>query len=202
MTNDEKFSRYFFNEMNLEEKKEFEKELSIFPELNNDFENFKKVMNLFTETKAFELDAGYTQSILPRFRNKIESKRKKSVYIKYGYAFAVLFLAVISYLIIARMMTDKPEMQKIYSGLTDDDANYLASELDLSLENDYDESSFAKIDSLYNKTLSENITESISNNNISSVSKDINLNEIEKYLTDKDVETLYAELSNKEILKR
>lgn len=202
MTNDEKFSRYFFNEMNLEEKKEFEKELSIFPELNNDFENFKKVMNLFTETKAVELDAGYTQSILPRFRNKIESKRKKSVYIKYGYAFAVLFLAVISYLIIARMMTDKPEMQKIYSGLTDDDANYLASELDLSLENDYDENSFAKIDSLYNKTLSENITESISNNNISSVSEDINLNEIEKYLTDKDVETLYAELSNKEILKR
>lgn len=202
MTNDEKFSRYFFNEMNLEEKKEFEKELSIFPELNNDFENFKKVMNLFTETKAVELDAGYAQSILPRFRNKIESKRKKSVYIKYGYAFAVLFLAVISYLIIARMMTDKPEMQKIYSGLTDDDANYLASELDLSLENDYDENSFAKIDSLYNKTLSENITESISNNNISSVSEDINLNEIEKYLTDKDVETLYAELSNKEILKR
>lgn len=202
MTNDEKFSRYFFNEMNLEEKKEFEKELSIFPELNNDFENFKKVMNLFTETKAVELDAGYTQSILPKFRNKIESKRKKSVYIKYGYAFAVLFLAVISYLIIARMMTDKPEMQKIYSGLTDDDANYLASELDLSLENDYNENSFAKIDSLYNKTLSENITESISNNNISSVSKDINLNEIEKYLTDKDVETLYAELSNKEILKR
>lgn len=202
MTNDEKFSRYFFNEMNLEEKKEFEKELSIFPELNNDFENFKKVMNLFTETKAVELDAGYTQSILPRFRNKIESKRKKSVYIKYGYAFAVLFLAVISYLIIARMMTDKPEMQKIYSGLTDDDANYLASELDLSLENDYDENSFAKIDSLYNKTLSENITESINDNNISSVSKDINLNEIEKYLTDKDVETLYAELSNKEILKR
>ncbi len=202
MTNDEKFSRYFFNEMNLEEKKEFEKELSIFPELNNDFENFKKVMNLFTETKAVELDSGYTQSILPRFRNKIESKRKKSVYIKYGYAFAVLFLAVISYLIIARMMTDKPEMQKIYSGLTDDDANYLASELDLSLENDYDENSFAKIDSLYNKTLSENITESISHNNISSVSEDINLNEIEKYLTDKDVETLYAELSNKEILKR
>lgn len=202
MTNDEKFSRYFFNEMNLEEKKEFEKELSIFPELNNDFENFKKVMNLFTETKAVELDAGYTQSILPRFRNKIESKRKKSVYIKYGYAFAVLFLAVISYLIIARMMTDKPEMQKIYSGLTDDDANYLASELDLSLENDYDENSFAKIDSLYNKTLSENITESINDNNIGSVSKDINLNEIEKYLTDKDVETLYAELSNKEILKR
>ncbi len=202
MTNDEKFSRYFFNEMNLEEKKEFEKELSIFPELNNDFENFKKVMNLFTETKAVELDAGYTQSILPRFRNKIESKRKKSVYVKYGYAFAVLFIAIISYLIIARMMTDKPEMQKIYSGLTDDDANYLASELDLSLENDYDENSFAKIDSLYNKTLSENITESISNNNISSVSEDINLNEIEKYLTDKDVETLYAELSNKEILKR
>ncbi|HMN48276.1 MAG TPA: hypothetical protein PKD67_04000 [Ignavibacteriaceae bacterium] len=202
MTNDEKFSRYFFNEMNLEEIKEFEKELSIFPELNNDFENFKKVMNLFTETKAVELDAGYTQSILPRFRNKIESKRKKSVYIKYGYAFAVLFLAVISYLIIARMMTDKPEMQKIYSGLTDDDANYLASELDLSLENDYDENSFAKIDSLYNKTLSENITESINDNNIGSVSKDINLNEIEKYLTDKDVETLYAELSNKEILKR
>lgn len=202
MTNDEKFSKYLFNEMSLEEKQDFEKELDEFPELNDDFENFKKVMNLVTATKTVTLDAGYTQSILPRFRDKIESKSKKSLYIKYGYGFAVLFIAVISYLFIAKMMMEKPDTQKIYSSLTDDDANYLASELDLNMENDYDESSFAKIDSLYNKKLSENITASINDKNISSLSNDISINEIEKYLTDKDIETLYAELSNKEILKR
>ena len=202
ITNEEKYLSYLLNKMSEDEKHLFENELESSNQIRNDFESYKKVMNLVTGSKNITLNSQYTQTIIPKFRKKLEGKKKQSIIVKYGYAFSALFIAALSYLVITQSVTDKFNSQKMYSDLTKDEASFLAGEMNIELGKDYDEATIQKIDSVYKDKLSNDITEAVNDNSIDVITEDMNLNELNQYLSDKDVDLIFAELSNKENFKR
>lgn len=200
--NNERFAKYLSGQLNESEKKLFEDELASSFQLRYDFESYKKVIELVDSTKNIELSPQYAQTIISTFRNKSEVKRKKSVVLKYGYAFVVFFIAVFSYFILSLFNGLKQEPQESLADITNDGTNYLSAEMYSDIENEFDENTMLAIDSVYKNKLSDNVTEAVNDNTIDEIPGDINLNELDKYLSNKDVEQIYAELSNKEILKR
>ncbi len=202
LNNDEKFSLYFLNEMNEVEKQSFEEELSSSEELRNEFENYKKVFNIVQETKNINLKDEYSQLVIPKFRAKLKKKQKVSGILKYGYAFTVLFVTVLSYSIVDKLIDDHKDIQNNYSNITPEEATDFADEMNINFDNDYDEQMSESIDSLYTNAVNENVKNSIDNKGIESVSKDLSINELGKYLSEDDVNQIFAELSDKEILKR
>ncbi|MFZ2323197.1 MAG: hypothetical protein WAV89_05805 [Ignavibacteriaceae bacterium] len=201
MNNDEKFSKYLFNEMSENEKHSFEDELKSSGQMKDDFESYQKVIELVKETKNIQLDVQYTRNIIPEFRRKLEKRNHPSVFVKFGYVFVALFFAVFGYSIVTKVLTEKQDLQKVYSDLTNDEVSYLAAEMNIGLGNDFDENTIEKIDSVYNYKLYENVIESL-NHSIKKTSEEFNLNELDQYLTDKDIDLIFAELTDKEIIQR
>lgn len=202
MSNEEKFSMYFLNEMDQIEKQKFEDQLNTSEQLRKEYEDYKKVFDLVQQTKNIGLNNEYSQKVIPAFRNKLEKKQKKSLVIKYGYVFAVLFFAVVSYSVVDKMININDENQNVYTGITPEEARGFADEMNINFENDYDEQANTSIDSLYSDAINENVKNSIDNNGIESIPKDLSINELDKYLSEDDVNLIFAELSDKEILKR
>ncbi len=202
INNEEKYLRYLLNQMSEDEKHLFENELESSKQIRDDYESYKKVMDLVIGSKNITLNSQYAQTIIPKFRKKLEGKKKQSIIVKYGYAFSALFIAALSYLVITQTLTDKQNSQKMYSDLTKDEASFFASEMNIELGKDYDEITIQKIDSVYNDKLSNDVTEAVNDNSIDVITEDMNLNELNQYLSDKDVDLIFAELSNKEKFKR
>lgn len=202
INNEEKYLSYLLNQMSEKEKQLFENELESSKQIRNDYESYKKIMDLVNGSKNIKLNSQYTQTIIPKFRNKFEEKKKKSIIVKYSYAFSAIFIAALSYLVITQTLTDKQNSQNMYSDLTKDEASFLAGEMNIELGNDYDETTIQKIDSVYKDKLSNDITEAVNDNSIDVIPEDMNLNELNQYLSDKDVDLIFAELSNKENFKR
>lgn len=200
--NEEKYFDYLHNKMNEREKQSFETELRSSEGLKKDFETYKKIKYLVNESKQVKLNIQYSQTILPMFRKRLEKKKRKVLYYKYGYAFAALFIILFSFSIITRMFDDKQNIHETYTNISGDEASYIAKELNIDFEKSIDDKTVEKIDSVYENKLAEKIDESVNDNNLESISGKIDLKELDQYLTDKDIETLYADLSEKEILQR
>lgn len=200
--NNETYEKYLSGQMNESERKLFEAELVSSIQLKDDFESYKKVIKLVDTTKNIELNSQYTQSIISIFRNKTKIKRKKSIFLKYGYAFVIIFTVVFSYFILSIFNGLKQVPDEMLTDYNNDATNYLSAELYSDIENEFDENTMVTIDSIYKNKLSENVTEAVNDNTIDELPGSISLNELDKYLSNKDVEQIYAELSNKEILKR
>lgn len=200
--NDEKFSSYFLNEMDDNERLKFEEELKTSIELRNEYENYKKLFDVIQITKSIKLSDEYSQNIIPVFRKKLERKQKYSAIIKFGYVFAVLLAFVVGYSVMDFMIKTNKENPVSFTSITPEEASSFADEMNINFENDYDEQASASIDSLYTTAVNENVKSSIDSKRIQSISKDISIDELDKYLSEDDVNLIFAELSDKEILKR
>ncbi len=200
--NDEKFSSYFLNEMDDNERLKFEEELKNSIELRNEYENYKKLFDVIQYTKSIKLSDEYSQNIIPVFRKKLERKQKFSALIKFGYVFAVLLAFVVGYSVMNFMIKTNKENPVSFTSITPEEASSFADEMNINFENDYDEQASASIDSLYTTAFNENVKSSIDSKRIQSISKDISIDELDKYLSEDDVNLIFAELSDKEILKR
>lgn len=200
MNSDERFSKYFLNDMNENEKQEFENELKSSEQFRIDFEDYKKVFELVNETKQVKLEDSYSQLIIPNFRKNLEKNKQKLALAKFGYAFSFLFIVIFGYMIFNSVFNNSQDLNKTYSGLTSEDVNLLANDVNIDLENNYDEEIVNKIDSVYSDKLKENIIASISDDNLVLITDDVNINKLDQYLSNKDIDYLYAELSDKEFL--
>src|SRR5690606_26542975 len=70
--------------MTSEEKINFETNLLRSPELSNDFNKYKKLKEMISETRSINLSESYSSGILPRFRKKMEARNKSKPYQKIG----------------------------------------------------------------------------------------------------------------------
>jgi hypothetical protein len=183
-----------------EEKQDLEDELKSSNKSKDDLESFKNIFNLVNDSKNIKLNPDYIQMIIPEFRGRLEQRRKRSIFIKYGYAIAMICVAVLGYSIITKVLNENKDIQTIYSNLTTDEVDYLANDMNIDFENDYNDNSFARIDSLYNIKLIEDVNVALSNKSVKSISQDIDIKDLDKYLSDRDIDQIYAELSDKKIL--
>ena len=119
------------------------------------------------------------------------------------YAFASIIIIIVGYFLISQINNESP--QDVNLLLT----QYSDSELD-SYINDYDYSNSVemninidavqRIDSLYSENISASLIESINEESLTDIVDFNSVADVDEYLSEDEVDLIYAQLINKEIL--
>ena len=203
INNEEKFFSYLKGKMKSESRKIFEDELMNSDKLNKEFIEYKKLNDIIKETKNVNLKKDYSESIITEFRRRRESKNLKKRHPTIKYALASILIIIAGYFLISQI--NKENQHDVNSELT----QYSYSELN-SFIDDYDYSNsielniaddaIQRIDSIYSDNISASLIESISEKNFEDIFSTNSIVDVDEYLSDNEVDFIYAQLINKEIL--
>ncbi|MBK7230537.1 MAG: hypothetical protein IPH97_17095 [Ignavibacteriales bacterium] len=200
---EEKYFDYLKGKMNPNEKKLFEDELQSSDSLRKSFEDYKTLIQIIDKTKNIKLNPDYTQSIVPDFRNKVEVKKFNQVIPKLKYALSFVAVAVLSFYFVYDITTkDSNDITTTLAELSTEEMNIVSESIDVSASsgNSLEELSMEKIDALYSEQLSKNILESSEEKTTGNILNGYELSDVEDYLSDDDIEKIYTQLIDKEIL--
>jgi len=122
--------KYFDEQLSVDERKEFERELEINTDLKNAFDEYRKVNELFSTENGLLVNQDYFNGIVPRFRQNLERETYISPFRKIGFAFATILVIISSYLLVQNLffnqsLTDD-SIQSITHNLSDEEMNELA----------------------------------------------------------------------------
>ena len=200
---EEKYFDYLKGKMNPNENKLFEDELQSSDSLRKSFEDYKTLIQIIDKTKNIKLNPDYTQSIVPDFRNKVEVKKFNQVIPKLKYALSFVAVAVLSFYFVYDITTkDSNDITTTLAELSTEEMNIVSESIDVSASsgNSLEELSMEKIDALYSEQLSKNILESSEEKTTGNILNGYELSDVEDYLSDDDIEKIYTQLIDKEIL--
>ena len=113
MTTDERIIKYIENELTSEERIAFEFDLKNSLELKAEFEKYLRVKKETDELNTLKLDPLYLDSIIPEFRNKLETPKSVSIKRNLGYAFGVMLVFIISIVVVNNLLNDEGELNEI-----------------------------------------------------------------------------------------
>jgi hypothetical protein len=201
--NEEIFFLYLKGKLGSQERLQFEDKLKKSKELNNEFEEYKNLTHLINETKNAEINKEYSESIVPDFRNKLERIDEKKSYTNLKYIFASLLIIISGYFIVLQINgEDKQDLKQVLTNLSDDDLNSFATDFYDSedLTKSMDDISSQKVDSLYAENLKSSLAESIDDINPNFILSKNNVTDVDKYLSDNDIDRIYSQLIEKKIL--
>lgn len=201
--NDSDFENYLSGKMTSEEKINFETNLLRSPELSNDFNKYKKLKEMISETRSINLSESYSSGILPRFRNKMEARNKSKPYQKIGASITAATSLVVGFTLTINFFInengqDLNDLAEIIEG--ERDSIISSFEISDNLVSKADSESLAKMDSVYNDIISQNIYVEYDFDDFNDLTYDIQNIELEQFITDEDVDKIYTILINKEIL--
>jgi hypothetical protein len=203
INSEEKFFSYLKGRMNSEEKKEFEDELISSDNFNKEYTEYEKLNNIINESKNISLSKDYSDSILTDFRKRIESKELKRSYPMIRYAFASIIIFIVGYFLISQLNKKNPdEIKSLLTDFSEAELNSFSKNYDYStnIANNIDDAGFIRIDSIYRENLSESVVESIGKKSLEDILSLSDVSNVDEYLSDNEVDIIYAQLINKEIL--
>lgn len=201
--NDSDFENYLSGKMTSEEKINFETNLLRSSELSNNFNKYKKLKEMISETRSINLSESYSSGILPRFRKKMEARNKSKPYQKIGaFITAATSLVVGFTLTINLFINENGQDLNDLAEIIESEKDSLISSFEISdnLVSKADSESLAKMDSVYNDIISQNIYVEYDFDDFNDLTYDIQNIELEQFITDEDVDKIYTILINKEIL--
>jgi len=201
--NDSDFENYLSGKMTSEEKINFETNLLRSPELSNDFNKCKKLKEMISETRSINLSESYSSGILPRFRKKMEARNKSKPYQKIGASITAATSLVVGFtLTINFFINENGQDLNDLAEIIESEKDSLISSFEISdnLVSKADSESLAKMDSVYNDIISQNIYVEYDFDDFNDLTYDIQNIELEQFITDEDVDKIYTILINKEIL--
>ncbi len=154
MNNKDKIILYLDNQLNTQEKEKFEKDLKNSPELRQELENYKKVLENLRRMNVQSAGESFFINNIPLFRERLEKKKKVWVQKKFIYASSalVIVLLVLSLFLFRNAGTIPEDVKNL--ALTEDQIknltdSYANLELDSALSN--------VTDSLWNELLSDEL---------------------------------------------
>jgi len=194
MIADERIVKYIENELSPQERNAFEVDLSNSVKLREEFGKYLKVNAETDEIKKLKLNPLYLDSIIPEFRNKLETPKSVSIKKNLGYAFGIMLLFILSIAILRNFFNKESELidiQEFTQSLNENQRIELLEELNGESE-------------VYN-LIPENISENRLNN-LFAVNLEINNEVAEAYsieyyeivddLSKDEIEVIYKEILN------
>jgi len=194
MIADERIVKYIENELSPQERNAFEVDLSNSVELREEFGKYLKVNAETDEIKKLKLNPLYLDSIIPEFRNKLETPKSVSIKKNLGYAFGIMLVFILSIAILKNFFNKESELidiQEFTQSLNENQRIELLQELNGESE-------------VYN-LIPGNISES-QLNNLFAVNLEINNEVAEAYsieyyeivddLSKDEIEVIYKEILN------
>ena len=194
MTTDERIIKYIENELSEKDRAAFEVELNNSEELKEVLKKYLRVKRETGNLKELKLNPLYLDSILPEFRNKLETPKSLSFKKNLGYAFGIMLVFILSVAILKNFFiseTESTDLKEFTQSLNENERIEL-------FENLSDDSE------VYN-LISENISESQLNNLLAAnleinneVAQAYNIEyfEIVDDLSEDEIEIIYKEILN------
>ena len=122
--------KYFDEQLSVDDRKEFERELETNAELKNAFENYRKVNELFSTDEELFATKNYFNGIVPRFRQKLDKESYVFPIDKFAVTFATILLIISSYLLFQNYFFNQSvknySIQSIIDNLSEEEMNELA----------------------------------------------------------------------------
>ena len=127
---DDMIIKYFDDQLSVDERKEFERELDINTELKDAFENYRKVNELFSTKEELMVSKDYFNDIVPRFRQMLDKEAYVFPIRKIAFTFATILLIISSYLLFQNYFFNQSvtnySIQSITDNLSEEEMNELA----------------------------------------------------------------------------
>jgi len=198
------FIRYHENMMNEEDKIDFEKKLESDLDLKNEYNSFVLNLSFLNELNKPLIPSGYSETLIPRFRQKLESKNK-------FYSFTSQFAFGLSTFVVATIVFLFYNINPSFNFSEQSDGFQNISQLDKEeLFEDYFSSS-TNID--YESVQNEiELIDKITNNKLNEIlilsheermniirQKDLN-EELLMSISDEEADAIYQEIITKKIL--
>lgn len=198
--NDEDFENYLIGKMSESERNEFENSLIASSELQNNFDNYKKLKELITNTRSIKLSEEYSSVILPRFRNELQENKKNKIYYNLGAITAAFASVIIGFVLTVNLFikTD-PDKPSDLITIIENDRDSIINSFDISdkLISKADSESFQIIDSVYNDLLSQNINVESETDDFDAFAFDIENADLEQFISEEEIDQIYAQLMEK-----
>jgi hypothetical protein len=127
---DKIIKKYFDEQFSVDDRKEFERELETNTELKDTFENYRKVNELFSTKDEQLADQDYFNTIIPRFRQKLENESYISPIRKIAFTFATFLMIISSYILFQNYFFNQSvtnySIHSITDNLSEEEMNELA----------------------------------------------------------------------------
>jgi hypothetical protein len=127
---DKQLVKYFDEQLSVDERKDFERELEINTELKDAFANYRKANELFSTDEKLFASKDYFNEIVPRFRQRLDKVSYVPQIKKIGFAFATILLFVSSYLLFQNyffnLSVTNYSIQSLTNNLSEEEMNELA----------------------------------------------------------------------------
>ena len=127
---DDMIIKYFDDQLSVDERKEFERELDINTELKDAFENYRKVNELFSTKEELIVSKDYFNDIVPRFRQMLDKEAYVFPIRKIAFTFATILLIISSYLLFQNYFFNQSvinySIHSITDNLSEEEMNELA----------------------------------------------------------------------------
>ncbi len=198
--NDEDFENYLIGKMSESEKNEFENSLIASSELQNNFDNYKKLKELITNTRSIKLSEEYSSGILPRFRNELQENKKNKIYYNLGAITAAFASVIIGFVLTVNLFIKTvPDKPSDLITIIENDRDSIINSFDISdkLISKADSESFQIIDSVYNDLLSQNINVESETDDFDAFAFDIENADLEQFISEEEIDQIYAQLMEK-----
>jgi len=198
--NDEDFENYLIGKMSESEKNEFENSLIASSELQNNFDNYKKLKELITNTRSIKLSEEYSSGILPRFRNELQENKKNKIYYNLGAITAAFASVIIGFVLTVNLFikTDSDKPSDLIT-IIENDRDSIINSFDIydKLISKADSESFQIIDSVYNDLLSQNINIESETDDFDAFAFEIENADLEQFISEEEIDQIYAQLMEK-----
>lgn len=123
MKNEDRIRKYIEKELTQEEIISFETELKISSQLRKEYQKYLKVKSEVDDLKELKLNPDYLDSILPEFRNKLNTPKQFSYRENLGYAFGVMAVFIVIAFLLRNFLSTTPEttdLEKFTQSLNED----------------------------------------------------------------------------------
>ena len=187
---DDMIIKYFDEQLSVDDRKEFERELEINTELKDAFENYRIVNELFSKKEAPLSNQDYFSGIVPRFRQALDKKTFISPVRKISFTFATILLIVSSYLLLENYFFNQSVTNYSIDSITNDLSNEEMNELVDYISDDY-----------WNPISGEEKLQIMEETDFSldGVIADISIEEGVKILSDYQINDIYSLVDEKEL---
>lgn len=197
---DEDFENYLIGKMSENERNEFENSLIASSELQNNFDNYKKLKELITNTRSIKLSEEYSSGILPRFRNELQENKKNKLYYNLGAITAAFASVIIGFVLTVNLFikTDSDKPSDLIT-IIENDRDSIINSFDIydKLISKADSESFQIIDSVYNDLLSQNINIESETDDFDAFAFEIENADLEQFISEEEIDQIYAQLMEK-----
>lgn len=195
MKSDERIIKYIENELTSDERVAFESDLKNSIQLEEEYEKYLLVKEESGELKTLKLSKPYLDSILPDFRNKLETPKFLSVKKNLGYAFGIMLVIIISVTIIKNFYNKESELidiQEFTQSLNENQRIELLEKLN-------GESEVYKIisENISGREFNSLLASGLELDNEVAEAYDISYDDLMTGLSQQEVEKIYSEILNK-----